>query len=158
MKARTLSILTCGTILLIAFGVTLAAARNPVSGSGTADLDLEALEAVGSATLIIQGEELAASVVVTLDPPVPGDNGVLHATASHKFKFRGGHTITTADKGILEPTETPGLLTLNEHLTIVSGTRDFADASGELTVHGQVQFTSDTTALVSYEIGGVISR
>ena len=146
--------------LLIVLGSALAEdpGREPVSGSGTALLDLGATPpgATGTATLIIQGEMLETSFTLTMTSMAWKD-GVLHITATHTFTLPGG-TIVTSDKGIGEPTETAGLLTLNENLTITGGTEDYDGACGELRVHGQVQFTSETTADVSFDICGVISR
>lgn len=144
--------------LLIVFGTALAASHEPVSGTGEAFLDIAALppQANGTVNLIIGGEEFPASFTLSMSDMAWKD-GVLHVTASHTFTFCNG-TITTTDKGIGEPTETPGLLTLNENLTIVSGTDDLEGACGELRVHGQIQFVGETTAQVSFEVRGAICR
>jgi hypothetical protein len=147
-------------VLLIVLGTALADGRDPVSGSGEALLDLAPPPgATGTATLNIGGEEFTASLVVQITSQVVSDEGVLHATATHTFTLLdeyGEETndrITTTDKEVID---TDG--TLNAHLTITGGTGAFEGASGELAGHGQVQFTSPTTANVSYEIRGVISR
>jgi len=140
---------------LIALGSALAAGREPVSGSGTADLNLVTGEAIGQADLNIGDTMLSAEVFVQLTSQVPGDDGALHATANHTFEFPNG-SITTTDKGVID---TDG--TLNEHLMIVSGTGDFEGTTGELAVHGHVQFPAPgdpPIANVSYNIRGVISR
>ncbi len=159
MKAKMKKLISIESIpilalaLLIVLGTALAeTGREPVSGSGTAKLNLVTGEAVGQADLIIGGEEFTASLAVQLTSQVVSDEGVLHATATHTFTLPGG-TIITSDKEVID---TDG--TLNAHLTITGGTGAFEGASGELTGHGQVQFTSPTTANVSYEIRGVISR
>ena len=151
---KSISVLTLAS--LIVSGLALAAGHEPVSGSGTAELNLLTGAAVGQAELTIGGATLFADVNVQLTSQVPGDDGSLHATATHKFVFDNG-SITTTDKGVID---TDG--TLNEHLTIVSGTGDFEGAAGELAVHGQVQFPGPEDdppiAHVSYDIRGVIAR
>ena len=139
-------------VLLIVLGSALAAGRDPVYGSGWAKLNLVTGAAEGQADLIIGGEEFTASLAIQLTSQVVSDEGVLHATATHTFTLPSG-TIITSDKEVID---TDG--TLNAHLTITGGTGAFEGASGELAGHGQVQFTSPTTANVSYEIRGVISR
>lgn len=158
MTKRRIKALAC-LALLVVLGVALAGpARDPVSGSGFALANMDTGEAEGEATLVIRGEELVASVEVTLGPPNFSDEGVLHTTSSHTFDFGDGDTITTSDKVVGEPTDSPGLLTLNEKLRIVSGTGAYEGASGNLTVHGQLQFISETEAQVTYNIRGAISR
>jgi hypothetical protein len=149
------SMLVLAVALAVASGLALAVGHDPVSGSGSADLDLLTGTAVGQAELTIGDSTLFAEVFVQLTSQVPGDDGSLHATATHRFKFDNG-SITTTDKGVID---TDG--TLNEHLTIVSGTGDFEGTTGELAVHGQVQFPAlgePPIAHVSYDIRGVISR
>jgi hypothetical protein len=161
MKTRTKRLIAVTSIPVLALaslivsGLALAAGRDPVSGSGTAELNLLTGAAVGQAELTIADTTLPADVFVQLTSQVPGDDGSLHATATHTFEFADG-TFTTTDKGVID---TDG--TLNEHLTIVSGTGDFEGAAGELAVHGQVQFPAPgdpPIAHVSYNILGVISR
>jgi hypothetical protein len=153
ISIKSIPILTLA--LLIVLGTALAAGRDPVFGSGTAELNLVTGAAVGQADINIGDTTLSAEVFVQLTSQIPGDDGALHATATHTFVFPNG-SITTTDKGVID---TDG--TLNEHLMIVSGTGDFANSSGELTVHGQVQFPAledPPIAHVSYNIRGVISR
>ncbi|UCG59568.1 MAG: hypothetical protein JSU70_08635 [Phycisphaerales bacterium] len=147
--------------LLIVLGVALAAGRDPVSGSGSADALLfpdGTGTASGEATLVIGGTTLNADVVVQIYESYFRDEGVLHGVSSHTFDFGGGDEITTSDKVVGEFTGPPGLLTLNEKLTIVSGTGAYDGVSGDMTVHGQLQFTGPATAVVTYDIVGAISR
>jgi hypothetical protein len=157
MKVRTVSVSVCGTIVLIALSLACAdSVRGPVSGFGWADLNLATGAADGKATLVIEGATLVALVHVQLGEQFISDDGVLHAEASHTFNLPGG-SITTTDKGVVELATG----TLNEHLTITSGTGDFEGVSGDLSVHGQVQFPSPGAppiAYVSYDIRGVLSR
>jgi len=160
MKAKMKKLISIRSIpilalaLLIVLGSALAAGRDPVSGSGTALLDLgtEPPGATGTATLTIGGgEPVETSFTLTMDSMAWKDE-VLHITATHTFTLPGG-TFITSDKGVVD---TDG--TLNENLTITGGTGDYDGACGELRVHGQVQFTSPTTAEVSFDIHGVIYR
>ena len=156
ISIKSIPILTLA--LLVVLGSALADGRDPVSGSGTALLDLAPPPgATGTATLTIGGgEPVQASFTLTMSSMAWKD-GVLHITATHIFTLTGG-TFTTTDKGIGEPTDENGLLTLNENLTITGGTGVYEGACGELRVHGQVQFIDDTTANVSFDIRGAISR
>jgi len=157
MKAKMKKLISIKSIpilalaLLIVLGSALAAGRDPVSGSGEATLDLSTGAATGTATLNIRGEEFTTLVAVQITGQVISDEGVTHVTSTHTFTFDNG-SITTTDKGVID---TDG--TLNEHLTIISGTDDFEGACGELRVHGQIQF-QPPMAYVSYDIRGAISR
>ena len=149
------SMLVLVVALAVVSGLAFAAGREPVSGSGWADLNLLTGAAVGHAQLTVGDTTLSAEVFVQLTGQVPGDDGSLHATATHTFVFDNG-SITTTDRGVID---TDG--TLNEHLTIVSGAGGFEGATGELAVHGQVQFPAPgepPIAHVFYDIRGVISR
>jgi hypothetical protein len=163
MKARMRKLISIKSIpilalaLLIVLGTALAAGRDPVSGEGSASLNPDTGLFEGSADLTIGGEEVTASFEVTLlTPLVPNEEGVFHVKASHKFRFKGGSSFTTVDKGVADPTDTPGLYTLNENLTIVSGTKDFEGASGELRVHGKLDLRGLPSA--SFDIHGGICR
>jgi hypothetical protein len=145
-----------GVALLIVLSTALAeTAQDPVSGHGESVLNFVTGHASGSGILSIRGEELAASIEVQLlGYPVETEDGTLHGNVMHTFIFANG-SITTNDKAVLDPVE--GGFIMNERVTIISGTGDFANVSGKLTVHGQVMFTSQTMANVSYDIHGVIS-
>lgn len=158
MKVRTISILACGTILLIALGVTLAAARHPVSGSGSAALNPDTGLFEGSADLAV-GDEMSEGIpfaVTLLTPLEPDEEGVLHIRATHTFDFGDGDTFTTDDMGVADPADIPGLYILNETLTITSGTGDFEGVSGDLHVHGELDRRELPCA--SFEVRGAISR
>jgi hypothetical protein len=146
-------------ILLVVLGSALAKpARDPVVGSGWADAYMDLGYAVGEVNLAIRGvPQPQATVVVTLGPPRFSDEGVLHATSSHIFYFGSGNSFTTEDKVIGDPTSTPGLYRLNETLRVVSGAGIFTGATGNLTVHGSLEYISLTDALVTYDIRGSIS-
>jgi len=151
------SILLLALVLLIVLGSALAAGHEPVSGSVSA-IAINAYQFEGTATLTIGGgEEVKPSFVATLLEMSENDEGVLHAKVSHTFDFGDGNTFTTEDKAVMEPVDEFGLYTLNETLKIISGEGDFEDVSGELHVHGQINF-GVTPAEVSVDIRGAISR
>ena len=154
-------------ILLVVLGSALAKgkpARNPVAGSGEADVYLNSDGsgyAVGQADISIRRvPQPQATVVVELDTPRYSDEGVLHATSEHTFYFGNGNSFTTADKVVGDPTGTLGLYRINVKLRVVSGTGIFEGAVGNLIVHGWMQF-DDPLALteveVTYDIRGSIS-
>lgn len=133
--------------------------RNPVSGEG----NVTALDGIGTgmATLTIRGVTLTADLSVEILDTFISDEGVMHVVAaSHKFDFGGGDTFTTSDVGIAEPTDTPGILTLNEKLRIEFGTGRFENASGDLSVHGVITIVDFETyeMHISFRIRGSISR
>jgi hypothetical protein len=144
--------------LLIVLGTALAVGRDSVFGSGSAVLNPETGLFEGSVDLTITGEEFEniPFTVTLLAPLVPNEEGVLHVEATHTFDFGDGNTFTTNDKGIGEPMETSGLYTLNETLTITSGTGNFEGASGVLHAHGELDLRGLPGA--TFEIRGVISR
>ena len=143
--------------LLIVLGSALAEpARDPVSGYGLSVLDLSTGQSSGNVTLFVRGEELLADLSVTDVVMVFSDEGVMHATALSTLDFGGGSTLTTEDKIVAEPSG-PISFTVNEALTIISGTGAYEGASGKLSVHGQMQFVEPPFAKVSFEICGVIS-
>ncbi len=157
-KITKVSAIVLSLAVLVVLSTALAEpAGDPVSGSGEAVASMATGQATGTATLVVRGEELAADVAVTLGESYFSDEGVLHGESSHTFTFANG-TITTSDKVIGEPVNEFGLFTLNETLTITEGTGDFEGVSGNLTVHGQMQFRYPETWLadVSYNIRGVI--
>jgi len=143
--------------LLIVLSTALAEpAADPVSGSGSSSA-INEYQFAGSATLVIRGQEKSADLLVTvLAPPVVSDDGVQHVVASHTFTFTDGSgSITTSDKEVAEPTEIPGLYTLNANMNVVSGTGVYEGVSGRLTAHGTIDFRALPAA--EFEIVGVIS-
>jgi hypothetical protein len=141
--------------LLIVLSTALAEpAADPVSGSGSSEA-INEFQFEGSATLVIRGQVKSAELLVTvLAPPVISEDGVQHVVASHTFTFADG-SITTSDMEIAEPTETPGLYTLNANMTVISGTGVYEGVSGHFTAHGTIDFRALPTA--EFKIVGVIS-
>ena len=145
-------------ILLVVLGSALAKpARSPVVGSGEAVVDMASGSAIGLVNISIRGVQMQADVVVDIIDSYFSDDGVLHGISTHTFFFGNGNTFTTEDRVVADPTSTPGLYRLNEKLRVVSGTGIFQDAVGNLTVHGWLEFISDTDALATYDIRGSIS-
>lgn len=148
--------------LLIVSGLTLAAVRDPVSGSGFTSAT-GPTTFLGTATLIVRGEVLDADVEVTLlKPPVVSEDGVLHVNEiEHIFIFsvdENGELIdsfTVTGKEVADPTDTPGLYILNGYMKIISGTGAYEGATGEMSVHGQIHLVE---GWASFEIHGAISR
>ncbi|MHC4518669.1 MAG: hypothetical protein ACYTAS_08790 [Planctomycetota bacterium] len=155
MKARTLSILACGTILSIAFGVTLAAARQPVSIQGQVDLTTF----TGTATADIAGDTLRGTVqVIPMQPPVPKDGGLYFPEVQHVFTFEDGSALTTTGEEFAMPTdENPAIYTLHGNMQILTGTGAFEGAGGELHVNGQMDY-SVNPGQATFAAHGVISR
>ena len=146
-------------VLLVVLGSALAKpARDPVSGYGSSVLNLatQPPSSTGTVTFFIRGEELTADLSVTVLTMTFSDEGVLHATALSTLDFGCGDTFTTKDKIVGEPAG-PGLSTVNESLKIIRGTGAYEGASGHLSIHGQMQFVSETEAVVTYEVRGAIS-
>jgi hypothetical protein len=166
MKKLTIKMVTPVLALVVFIVLTTALAEpgaDPVSGTGAAVANMNTGQATGVATLVVRGVELSATVAVQLGIPSFSDEGVLHAESSHTFTFANG-TITTSDKIVGEPVNEFGLFALNEKLTIVSGTEDFEGVSGNLTVHGQLQFLPPPAnpeepqlAIVTYDVRGEIT-
>lgn len=149
--------------LLVVLGSALAKpARDPVSGFGSSELNLITNTSSGNVTLFVRGEQLDASLAVQLLEMVYSGNdeeGVFHATAVSTLDFGDGNTFTTTDKIVGVPMG-DGLYIVNEALTIDSGTGAYAEARGNLSIHGQVQFPppgDPPLAQVSFEIRGAIS-
>ncbi len=124
-------------------GKTSAVSRpacDPLSGSGHTFGVAEGVFE-GEGILFIRGEEFAVSITtILLGPPVEGDDGTLHAVTSHTFVFDDDDesSITTIDKAVLEPLETPGWYRINSNMKIASGTGEFDAARGRLHAHGEI--------------------
>jgi len=153
MKVRTISALACGTILLAALGLTLAAVREPILIEGQVDLT----SFTGEAIVTIAGEELHCTVGV--DPaggmhPNPG-GGYDFPVVIHQFAMEDS-TLTTAGPEFSEPTdENPAVHTLHGYMEIVDGSGVFECASGELRVNGQMDWS---IGQATFAARGVISR
>jgi hypothetical protein len=152
--------LALATALIVTFGgvgaVDVAGAGpgcEPVSGSGSSEFQPPNVF-TGTMNLTIGGEAFEATFAATLLGEVVSDEGVIHGTASHTIDLGNG-TLTTEDSAVLEPTDIPGLFTLNERMKVVAGTEKFANASGQLHAHGVIDFYH---GWASFEIHGVISR
>ena len=152
-KVSAITVLSLAVLVVISAAFA-EAAKDPVSGSGSSSA-INAFQFAGSATLVIRGQEKSAELLVTvLAPPVISDEGVQHVVATHTFTLADG-SITTSDKEIAEPTETPGLYTLNANMNVVSGTGVYEGVSGHLTAHGTIDFRGLPAA--DFEIVGSIS-
>ena len=140
--------------LLIVLGTALAESEgDSVTGSGKVAADLVAGIAEGTAILSVEGEKFEGTVTVIVPPPT---NGAFIGVV-HEFKF-GESTLATIGDEIMKPADDPGMFVLNGNMNITDGTGDFLGASGQMSVHGKLKFTSDTTADVSFNVNGVISR
>ncbi len=144
--------------LMVVLGVALAEpASDPVSGSGSSSA-INEYQFAGTVTLVIQGQEKTADLLVTLlEEPRESDEGVLHVVATHALTFADG-SITTSDKEIAEPTSTPGLYTLNANMKVVSGTGVYEGVSGHLAAHGTIDFRPLPVPAAEFEIRGSISH
>ncbi|MHC4643241.1 MAG: hypothetical protein ACYS32_16475 [Planctomycetota bacterium] len=157
MKQLTTKLVMPVLVLMALFVFTTALAEpaaDPVSGSGSSSA-INEFQFAGSATLVIRGQEKTAELLVTLLGLTVSDEGVQHVVATHTFTFADGSSITTSDKEVAEPTETPGLYTLNANMEVVSGTGVYEGISGRLTAHGTIDFRGLPAA--EFEIAGVIS-
>jgi len=143
-------------VVLVVLSTALAGpARDPVSGWGASSA-ISDFQFAGSATLVIRGQEKSADLLVTvLAPPRISDDGVQHVMATHTFTFSDG-SFTTSDMEIAEPTDIPGLYTINANMKIVSGTGVYEGISGHLSAHGTIDFRAVPTA--DFELRGSISH
>jgi hypothetical protein len=107
----------------------------------------------GTATLSIEGEKFQGTVNVLIMPQPDGTFWVIH-----KFDFGEDNTFSTEGSETMKPADDPGVFVLNGDMNITGGTGDFEDSSGNMSVHGKVQFTSQTTADVSFKVYGRICR
>jgi hypothetical protein len=137
-------------------------ARDPVSGTGLSQLDVinpppegVMMQFEGSVVLFVRGESKTAHLLVNVYSVAENEEGVQHVSASHMFTFEDGSTITTVDTEVAEPTDTPGLYTLNGNLDVASGTGVYEGASGHLTAHGTMDFRGPPTA--SFTVRGAVS-
>jgi hypothetical protein len=149
--------------MLIILGTVFADIRDPVSGSGLTFATGPNTFA-GIATLIVRGKVLDAEVEVALfEPPVESEDGVLHVNAiEHIFIFSVDEnedpidSFTVTGKEVADPTDTPGLYILNGYMKIICGTGAYEGVSGEMSVHGTIDFRELPSA--SFDIHGAISR
>ena len=144
------------TVLAVLSTALAKPARDPVWGCGSSSA-IKEYQFAGSATLVIRGQEKSAQLLVTvLAPPRISDDGVQHVMATHTFTFNEEDSITTSDKEIAEPTDTPGLYTINANMKVVSGTGMYEGVSGHLTAHGTIDFRALPAA--EFEVRGSISH
>jgi hypothetical protein len=95
---------------------------------------------------------LAGSVsAVILDIQASGD-GALHVQMQHTFTTSGGSELRTMDQAVLSPTAPPEYR-MDTLYTITGGTGKFANATGFLHNHGDVNLS---TGAVSLRYNGVI--
>ncbi|UCG59602.1 MAG: hypothetical protein JSU70_08805 [Phycisphaerales bacterium] len=144
-------------VVLVVLSTAIAEpAKDPVSGSGSSSAISE-YQFAGSATLVIRGVEKPADLLVTLLGLTVSEDGVQHVVATHTFTFTDGSgSITTSDKEIAEPTDEPGLYTLNANMKVVEGTGIYEGVSGHLTAHGTIDFRALPAA--EFELRGSISH
>ena len=143
--------------LLVILGSALAeTACDHASGSGATVLDPTDGLFKGSGNLIIQGENLNASIIVSVANLFTSEDGVLQAKGvTHTFDFGNGNTFITSGNEIGDPTDTSGLFTLKGLMRITLGTGVFENVSGQLTIRGEMDMRALPAA--SFDFEGVIS-
>ncbi len=143
--------------LLVILGSALAeTVCDHVSGSGATVLDPTDGLFKGSGNLTIQGENLNASIIVSVANLFTSKDGVLQAKGvTHTFDFGDGNTFITSGNEIGDPTDTPGLFTLKGLMRITSGTGAYENVSGQLTIRGEMDMRALPAA--SFDFEGVIS-
>jgi hypothetical protein len=164
---RSLPVFVLATTLLLLPGTAVAKgpAMDPVSGTGLTHLakvapDPDLPEGVimqfeGSVVLFVRGELKTADLIVNVYSVLENEEGVQHVSASHIFTFDDGSTIITVDNEVAEPTDTPGLYTLNGNLDVALGTGVYEEASGHLTAHGTMDFRG--LPIACFNVRGVVS-
>jgi hypothetical protein len=100
--------------------------------------------------------DLEGTFEAVIDEITPGDDGSLHIVA-HRTITNALGTISTSDGGVLSPVEPP-LYRANGEYEFVSGTGAYAEVSGWIRIHGDVNLATGEV-LVSYSgrICGVAS-
>jgi len=152
ISIKSISILALA--LLIVLGTALAAGYDPVSISGEVNLGTF----MGTATVTIGCDTFSGGVQVK---PVGGmfprpDGGVDFPEVVHIFDFGDGSTLTTTGEEFAIPMgEKSAIWTLHGNMEITGGTGVFEDASGELRVNGQMDWSIEQA---TFEAHGTISR
>jgi hypothetical protein len=161
----TLTGVVLATVVLFLQGTASAdpAAMDPVSGGGVTQLIPcpppagIMMQFEGMVVLSIRGELRSAHLLVNVYSIEQNEEGVQHVTASHVLTFDDdGSTIVTSDKEVAEPTDTPGVVTLNASLDVVAGTGAYEGATGNLTAHGTMDFTGFLPT-ACFTLQGVVS-
>jgi hypothetical protein len=160
---RSLPVFVLATTLLFLPGTAVAKgpAMDPVSGTGLTQLVLSPppegviMQFEGSVVLFVRGELKTADLIVNVYSVLENEEGVQHVSASHIFTFDDGSTIITVDNEVAEPTDTPGLYTLNGNLDVALGTGVYEEASGHLTAHGTMDFRG--LPIACFNVRGVVS-
>ncbi len=163
VSIRFLPVFVLATTLLFLLGTAVATvpAMDPVSGTGSSQLVQippppgVMMQFEGSVELSVRGEPKTAHLLVNVYSVLENEEGVQHVSASHILTFGDGSTIETADSEVAEPTDIPGVYTLNGNLDVVSGTGVYEGTSGRLTTHGTIDFRALPVA--SFDIRGVVS-
>lgn len=154
-KSTSIRLMSVPTLALLAtFGAALAeTGRDPVTITGQVDL----LTFTGTATVTIGTETLSGTVqVIPMAPPEPKDDGLYFPVVNHVFTFEDGSTLTTTGAELAMPTdENPAIFTLHGNMDIIDGTGVCEDASRELRVNGQMDFS---IGQATFESKGAISR
>lgn len=92
--------------------------------------------------------DLEGTFEAVIDEIRPGDDGSLHLKA-HRTITNSLGTINTSDHGVLSP-ESPLLYRANGEYEFVSGTGAYANVSGWIRIHGDVNLATGQV-LVRYE-------
>lgn len=159
VSTRSLPAFMLATTLLFLLGTAVATepAMDPVSGTGESYMVVPPpnMQFEGSVELSVRGESKTAHLLVKVYSILVNEEGVQHVSASHILTFGDGSTIETTDKEVAEPTDIPGVYTLNGNLDVTSGTGVYEGVSGQLTAHGTMDLRGLPTA--SFTLRGAIS-
>ena len=136
-------------VLLIAGALATSSEAAADCVKDTADAQLSILgpfgPIVGTVNFVIGGVPAVASVTINiLAPPTVGEDGTLHSTSSLYYNFGNGNTLTGESKGVLSPTETPGVYQNNQDLSYTGGTGTYQNAYGRFSGHGILSFIDMT--------------
>jgi hypothetical protein len=159
VSIRSLPAFVLATTLLLLLGTAVATvpAMDPVSGTGSSEIITanpyvptpeplpEPPEGVmmqfeGSVELSVRDELVTADLLVNVYSVLVNEEGVQHVSASHILTFEDGSTIVTDDMEVAEPTDKPGLYTINAKMEVKEGTGIYDGVSGNLTAHGTMDF------------------
>ena len=178
VSIRSLPAFILATTLLLLLGTAVATepAMDPVSGTGSSEIITanpyvplpepftlpEPPEGVmmqfeGSVELSVRGELKTAELLVNVYSVLVDEEGVQHVSASHILNLGDGNTIITDDMEVAEPTDTPGLYTINATMEVKEGAGIYDGVSGHLTAHGTMAFNV-WPYKASFTLRGAISR